>query len=199
MVQEQATVQERELNNLSKRNQDLYDQYMRIDIECNRVSEELLVASGHLEQMRNECANLRAEKKIWQVSGRVNLQVVYVAYDHATQSVQGRLEEENRILTVERSHLADLMQNVQKMHNDLERSGENDRRRLESQIQMLENQTQDLRAALASEREALRHAKSHKDIDVKELQSRIEKTVSLLSMYRMCRLLLTMVVDGRVC
>ena len=67
MVQEQAAVQERELNNLSKRNQDLYDQYMRIDIECNRVSEELLVATGHLEQMRNECANLRAEKKIWQV------------------------------------------------------------------------------------------------------------------------------------
>ena len=95
------------------------------------------------------------------------------------QSVQGRLEEENRILTVERSHLADLMQNVQKMHNDLERSGENDRRRLESQIQMLENQTQDLRAALASERESLRHANLQKEIDVKELQSRIDKTVRL--------------------
>jgi hypothetical protein len=35
------------------------------------------------------------------------------------------------------------MSNVQKMHNDLERSGENDRRRLESQLQMLENQTYD--------------------------------------------------------
>lgn len=68
MVQDQALVQERELNNLSKRNQDLYDQYMRIDIECNRVSEELLVATGHVEQLRNECANLRAEKKIWHVS-----------------------------------------------------------------------------------------------------------------------------------
>ncbi len=42
---------------------------------------------------------------------------------------------------MERSHLADLMGNVQKMHNDLERSGENDRRRLESQLQMLESQT----------------------------------------------------------
>ncbi|KAI0736332.1 hypothetical protein C8Q72DRAFT_803970 [Fomitopsis betulina] len=157
MVQDQALVQERELNNLSKRNQDLYDQYMRIDIECNRVSEELLVATGHVEQLRNECANLRAEKKIW-------------------HSIQGRLEEENRVLAVERSHLADLMQNVQKMHNDLERSGENDRRRLENQIQMLENQTQDLRAALASERESLRHANLQKDIDVRALQSRIEKT-----------------------
>jgi nucleoprotein TPR len=42
---------------------------------------------------------------------------------------------------MERSHLSDLMGNVQKMHNDLERSGENDRRRLENQLQMLEGQT----------------------------------------------------------
>jgi nucleoprotein TPR len=35
------------------------------------------------------------------------------------------------------------MVNVQKMHNDLERSGENDRRRLENQLQMLEGQTYD--------------------------------------------------------
>ena len=41
---------------------------------------------------------------------------------------------------MERSHLSDLMANVQKMHNDIERSSENDRRRLESQVQLLENQ-----------------------------------------------------------
>jgi hypothetical protein len=41
---------------------------------------------------------------------------------------------------VERSHPSDLMSNVQKMHNDLERSGENDRRRLENQMQMMDGQ-----------------------------------------------------------
>ena len=56
------------------------------------------------------------------------------------QTVQSRLVEENKTLSMERSHLSDLMGNVQKMHNDLERSGENDRRRLESQLQMLETQ-----------------------------------------------------------
>ncbi|KAH9936573.1 uncharacterized protein B0H18DRAFT_974482 [Fomitopsis serialis] len=157
MIQEQSVVQGRELDSLSKRNQALYDQYMRIDIECNRVSEDLHIANGHVDQLRNECANLRAEKKIW-------------------QTIQGRLEEDNRVLKVERAHLSDLMQNVQQMHSDLERSGENDRRRLESQIQMLENQTQDLRAQLLAERESLRHVSLQKDIEVKELQSRIEKT-----------------------
>lgn len=59
----------------------------------------------------------------------------------APQSVQSRLVDENKTLALERSHMSDLMVNVQKMHNDLERSGENDRRRLETQLQMLEAQT----------------------------------------------------------
>ncbi len=60
-------MQNRELDNLQRRNQELYDQYTRIDIECNRVSEEFQSASGLVEQLRNETANLRAEKKIWEV------------------------------------------------------------------------------------------------------------------------------------
>lgn len=32
------------------------------------------------------------------------------------------------------------MANVQRMHNDLERSGENDRRRMDSQIKLLDDQ-----------------------------------------------------------
>lgn len=57
------------------------------------------------------------------------------------QAVQARLVEENKTLTVERSQLSDLMTNIQRMHQDLEQSGENDRRRLENQTTMLENQT----------------------------------------------------------
>ena len=67
MVQEQIIIQKRENDDLLKRNQGLYDQYMRIDIECNRVTDDLLASNGLLEQLRNECANLRAEKKIWEV------------------------------------------------------------------------------------------------------------------------------------
>ena len=114
-------IQKRETDDLLKRHESLQHQYTRIDIECHRMSEDLLTSNHLLDQLRNECANLRAEKKIW-------------------ESIQGRLVEENKTLAVERSHLSDLMANVQKMHNDLERSGENDRRRMESQLQLLENQ-----------------------------------------------------------
>ena len=107
--------------------------------------------------------------------------------------------EENRTLSMERSYLADLMNNVQKMHNDLERSGENDRRRLEGQLQMLDNQTsvggfnhfpvastlsinsQDLRSQLLQERESVRHISLQKDIELKELQTRIDKVVRITS------------------
>ncbi|KAI0647815.1 hypothetical protein C8Q79DRAFT_924901 [Trametes meyenii] len=156
MVQEQITIQKRENDDLVKRNQHLYDQYTRVDIECNRMSEDLIASNGLLEQLRNECANLRAEKKIW-------------------ESVQGRLVEENKTLATERSHLADLMANVQRMHNDLERSGENDRRRMDSQIKLLEDQNQDMRTQLTQERESVRRVTLQRDLDLKELQSKIDK------------------------
>jgi len=113
-----------------------------------------------------------------------------------SKSVQTRLVAENKSLSVERSHLADLMANVQRMHGDLERAGENDRRRLESQIQMMEGQTcvsepfavlrkanwphrQDLKAHLSQERDAVRHVTLQKDIDLKNLQARLDKTVCI--------------------
>ena len=61
-----------ELNELTKRNRQLLEQWTRIDIECSRVSEDLHLATGRLEQLRNDNANLRAEKKIWEVSKRIN-------------------------------------------------------------------------------------------------------------------------------
>jgi nucleoprotein TPR len=67
MNQEQFAMHGRELDELTKRNQQLFDQWTRIDIECSRATEDLQAANGRVEQLRNESANLRAEKKIWEV------------------------------------------------------------------------------------------------------------------------------------
>jgi nucleoprotein TPR len=67
MSQEEAALHTRDLENLTKRHQQLYDQYTRIDIQCNRTQEELTEATGRVEKLRNENANLRAEKTIWEV------------------------------------------------------------------------------------------------------------------------------------
>ncbi|KAJ7769598.1 hypothetical protein DFH07DRAFT_954191 [Mycena maculata] len=49
----------REIGNLTKQNQQLFGQRTRIYFECSRANEDLA-------QLRSECANLRAEKKIWE-------------------------------------------------------------------------------------------------------------------------------------
>lgn len=67
MNQDQFAIHSRELDDLTKRNQQLFDQWTRVDIECGRVSEDLHVANSLVDRLRNECANLRAEKKIWEV------------------------------------------------------------------------------------------------------------------------------------
>ncbi|CAA7262954.1 unnamed protein product [Cyclocybe aegerita] len=165
MHEEQFRVHNFEIEELSKRNSHLHEQNVRLDIECARVTDELQGAANRVEQLRNECANLRAEKKIW-------------------ESIQTRLVDENRTLAMERSHLADLMSNVQKMHNDLERSGENDRRRLEGQLQMLEAQTQDLRAQIVQERDSIRNISLQKEIELKDLQTRLDKNTQEFSKTR---------------
>ncbi|KAF5333006.1 hypothetical protein D9758_015176 [Tetrapyrgos nigripes] len=165
MNQEQYKIQGQEMDDIRTRNAQLLDQWTRVDIDYQRASEELVSANARVEQLRNESANLRAEKKIW-------------------ESIQGRLVEENKTLAMERSYLSDLMNNVQKMHNDLERSGENDRRRLESQLQLMENQAQDLRVQLTQERDAVRNITLQKDIEVRELQNRVEKSAQELAKTR---------------
>jgi nucleoprotein TPR len=68
MAQEQVAVSAREIDSLAKHNQQLHEKYTRADIECHKTTEDLLTANAKLDQLRNESANLRAEKKIWEVS-----------------------------------------------------------------------------------------------------------------------------------
>jgi nucleoprotein TPR len=67
MHQEQLDLRYREVENLTKRNDQLQTQWTRLDIECNRLTEDFQAATGRIEQLRNDNANLRAEKDIWQV------------------------------------------------------------------------------------------------------------------------------------
>ena len=68
ILQEQQALTVRNMDDLTKRNRDLYERFTAVDIECSRVTDDLITANGRMDQLRNECANLRAEKKIWEVS-----------------------------------------------------------------------------------------------------------------------------------
>lgn len=87
MLQEQQTLTLRDLDDLTKRNRDLYERFTAVDIECNRVTEYLIAANGQIDQLRNECANLRAEKKIWEVSIPYNSVTEHVLISIAERGV----------------------------------------------------------------------------------------------------------------
>jgi nucleoprotein TPR len=67
MAQERYAAQARDLESLHARNSQLHEQYTRIDVQSVRVEEELSEAKSRLEQLRNECSNLRAQNRILEV------------------------------------------------------------------------------------------------------------------------------------
>jgi nucleoprotein TPR len=67
MTQEQVAVSDREIEGLAKRNQQLQDNFSHVDKERHKLVEELLAANAKVDRLRNESANLRAEKNIWEV------------------------------------------------------------------------------------------------------------------------------------
>jgi nucleoprotein TPR len=56
------------------------------------------------------------------------------------KEIELRLTNDNKTLSRERTHLADLVGNIQRMHDDLDKANERDRQRQETQIQTLEVQ-----------------------------------------------------------
>ncbi|KAL5524681.1 MLP1_8 [Sanghuangporus sanghuang] len=118
-----------------------------------------------LNSSMSDIAWLRNKKKIW-------------------ENVQTRLIDENKILSLERSRMADLIANVQKMHNDIDKANGSDRRRFESQIHNLEGQAQDLRTQLSRERDTVRQISLQKDIEVQELRTKVDRSVENLSKAR---------------
>ncbi|TRM58157.1 hypothetical protein BD626DRAFT_410863 [Schizophyllum amplum] len=152
----QYDVQLAQLKGLEQRNNHLSDQLIRLDAEAARATDELVVAQGRVEQLRNECANLRAEKQV------------------ATGG-QAQLLEANQALQKERLQLTDLLGNMQKMNAALEGAERGERSRLESEVRMLEAQTKDLREQVSQERDALRQTALQKDLEQRELQSRLER------------------------
>jgi nucleoprotein TPR len=68
LSQEQHAAQAREFDSLKKRYQQLYEQHTRLDISCNHATERWHDANAQIERLRNENANLKAEKQISEVS-----------------------------------------------------------------------------------------------------------------------------------
>ncbi|GAA5926646.1 Mlp1p [Sporobolomyces koalae] len=165
LLTETYELREGEIKESQKRAFELQQTLVKQDSSIHRMSEELLELRSSAEQLRHENTNFKSEREV-------------------AKNVENRLVEENASLSRERAQLSDLMRNLQTMQNELERTGNDARRRLEENVIKLETQTSELREKLNQAEESNRQLALRKEIEGKTLQDRIDKLTTEYSSTR---------------
>jgi nucleoprotein TPR len=154
-----------ENNELQKRSQTLSEAAAKQDLRTQQVAEDLVEARGIVEGMRNENANLKAEKKLW-------------------KDIQDRLNQDNESLMSERTRLNNLLATQQTLHNERELSDSETRRRLQAQVESLEAELGATKRKLSDEVEDSKKAQLRKEYDSQQSQKRIDDLATTLSQVR---------------
>jgi nucleoprotein TPR len=150
---------------LQSRSQSLSEASAKQDLRTQQVAEDLIETKGLLESMRNENANLKAEKKLY-------------------KEVQDRLNQDNETLMNERTRLNTLVANQQTIQNERELSDSETRRRLQSQVESLETELSTTKRKLNDEVEDHKKTQLRKEYDSQQNQKRIDDLASSLSQAR---------------
>ncbi|EGY14274.1 hypothetical protein VD0002_g2095 [Verticillium dahliae] len=150
---------------LQKRSQVLSEGAAKQDIRTQQVAEELIEARGLVESMRNETANLKAEKKLW-------------------KDIQDRLNQDNESLVQEKARLNGLLATHQSLQNERDISESEARRKSQSRIESLESELSDTKRKLSEEVEEGKKLQLRKEFDAREAQKRIDELSGNLSQIR---------------
>ncbi|SPO21807.1 uncharacterized protein UTRI_01299_B [Ustilago trichophora] len=151
-----------DLDELSKRASRLQEGLARKEVEAQTFEEQLIQTRSSLEQLRTQVSSLQAEKDIW-------------------KSSESKLLEENHAMQVERNNLQELVRTTQSMQAELEQRGRDVKSRLEQDVKRLDEINEDLRSRLAAEQDLYRQLSLRREIETKDLQSRINLSSSELS------------------
>jgi nucleoprotein TPR len=165
MLQSNYTMLQNENSELQKRSQTLSEAAAKQDLRRQQVAEDLIEAKGLVESMRNENANLKAEKKLW-------------------KDIQDRLSQDNEGLMNERTRLNNLVANQQTLQNERELSDSETRRRLQTQVESLEAELSTTKRKLGDEVEDNKKAQLRKEYDSQQNHKRIDDLASSLSQVR---------------
>jgi nucleoprotein TPR len=165
MLQSNYTQLQSENSELQKRSQTLSEAAAKQDLRTQQVAEDLIEAKGLVESMRNENANLKAEKNLW-------------------KDIQDRLSQDNEGLMNERNRLNNLIANQQTLQNERELSDSETRRRLQTQVESLEAELSITKRKLNDELEDSKKAQLRKEYDSQQNQKRIDDLASSLSQAR---------------
>lgn len=164
-AQQTYNLERKELQDLQKRHNSIQESLAKQEINVQTFSQQLIAAQGTVDRLRNEVANLNAEKQLH-------------------KETTDRLMEEKKTSVQERINLSDLLRSAQSMQSDLERSSAEVRRRLEAQIEKLEEQTRDLRDRATKEEEAHRQTSLRREVETTELRSKLDRATEDLAKVR---------------
>jgi nucleoprotein TPR len=165
MLHSNYTLLQNENSELQKRSQILSEAAAKQDLRTQQVAEDLIEAKSLVESMRNENANLKAEKKLW-------------------KDIQDRLSQDNENLANERSRLNTLIANQQTLQNERDLSESETRRRLQTQVETLETELNSTKRRLNDEVEENKKAQLRKEYDSQQTQKRIDELATNLSQAR---------------
>lgn len=151
-----------DLDEVTKRASQFQEKLARKDAAAQTLEEQLIQTRSNLEQLRTQVSSLQAEKDI-------------------RKSSEDKLLEENRAMQKERANLQELVQTTQAMQAELEQRSRDAKARLEQDVKRLDEINEDLRSRLAAEQDLYRQLSLRREIETKDLQSRIDLSSSELS------------------
>ncbi|KAF4595700.1 filament-forming protein [Ophiocordyceps camponoti-floridani] len=150
---------------LQKRSQTLSETAAKQDIRTQQVAEELVEARGMLDSMRNETANLKAEKRLW-------------------KDIQDRMSRDNEGLIEEKNRLNNLLATQQTLENERNLVEAEARRKAQEKIEKLERELDETQRKLSSEIVESKNLQLRKEFEAKEAQKRIDDLMTSLSQIR---------------
>lgn len=165
MLQANYNMLQSENAELQKRSHILSEAAAKQDLRTQQVAEDLIEAKGLVESLRNENSNLKAEKKLW-------------------REIQDRLNQDNENLKNERNQLSTLLTSQQNIQNERELSESETRRRLQAQVDGLENELNSTKRKLNDEIEESKKAHLRREYDAQQTQKRADDLVSALATLR---------------
>jgi len=150
---------------LQKRSQFYSENAAKQELRIQQVTEDLVEAKGFVDSMRNETANLKAEKEFW-------------------KGIEKRLSEDNGTLSNEQKRLNTLNANLQNLLNEREHSDNEARRRLQAQQENLQRELEVAKSKLTDEVEENKRAVSRREYENQQNQKRVDDLVSSLGSTR---------------
>ncbi|KAH8649160.1 hypothetical protein BX600DRAFT_404258 [Xylariales sp. PMI_506] len=165
MLQSNFTGLQGENKELQKRLEKQYESTSLLDIRVQQAAEELVGARSEVESLRNENANLKAEKNLW-------------------HGIRERLSQDNDNLVQEKSRLNGLLATQQSLQNERDLTEAETKRRLQGQIDELQNELSTTKRKLSDEVEESKKLQLRKEFDAQQSQKRIDELTSNLSQIR---------------